>query len=102
MLADENTLCLEHSLSRGVIQYRHPSVEPHLENGGSLSPSRICVCVFAAPLALTENVMLTGLALMRLGCDPERVPSSAHDRPGSGDQQPTSLTIPRPCNNVRT
>lgn len=101
VLADESTLCLEQSLSRGVIQYRHPSVVPHLENGVSLSPRRIgvCVCVFAA---LAENVMLTGLALMRLCCDPERVPSSAHDRPASGDQQPPSLTIPRPCNNALT
>lgn len=62
----------------------------------------VCVCVFAAPLALAENTMLTGLALMRLCCDPARVPSSAHDRPASGDQQPPSLTIPRPCNNART
>ncbi len=45
VLADENTLCLEQSLSRGVIQYRHPSVVPHLENGVSLSPRCIGVCV---------------------------------------------------------
>ncbi len=50
VLADESTLCLEQSLSRGVIQYRHPSVVPHLENGVSLSPRRIgvCVCVCCA------------------------------------------------------
>lgn len=46
MVADENALCSERSLSRGVIQYRHPSAVPHLENGVSLSHR--CVWVRAA------------------------------------------------------
>lgn len=54
VLADENTLCLEQSLSRGVIQYRHPSVVPHLENGVSLSSRRISVCVCCAACACWE------------------------------------------------